>query len=61
MDRTAGPGQWGGIHGGAPSTPQADPTDRDALAAGSDLRSPVNSTSPWTLSLSCFGFSGEVS
>ena len=59
MDRTAGPGQWGGIHGGAPSTPQADPTDRDALAAGSDLRSPVNSTSPWTPSLSVLVSQGK--
>ena len=55
LDRTTGPGQWGGVRG------RANPIGRGALAPCSDLRSLVNPTSPWTPSLSCFGFSGEVS
>ena len=61
LDRTAGPGQRGGVRGGEGSTGRADSIGRGALAPGSDLRSLVTSTSPWAPRLSCFGFSGEVS
>lgn len=64
-----GPSPWTGPRAGAAGRhpwkrgvqARANPISRGALVPCWDLRSLVNTTLPWTPSLSCFGFSGEDS